>query len=99
MEHKCKALPGNGLGIYRAENFLSGGSWEWCLVVQRLATAEDLEENHYLEDIGDAIWTTVVEISHCPFCGELLPDARPSPSSPEAAFQYVDSSGWDAKVQ
>jgi len=69
MEHRCRALPGNGLGVYRAEHFLNGKNWEWCLVVQRLATESDLEENHHLENIGDTMWTTAVGISYCPFCG------------------------------
>ena len=99
MEHKCRALPGNGLGVYRAEHFLNGESWEWCLVVQRLATESDLEENHYLENIGDTMWTTAVGISYCPFCGDLLPDAKHSMSSIGPEYQHVDYSGWTAKVQ
>ena len=45
MEHKCKELPGSGVGVYRAEHFLTGKNWKWCLVVQRLATESDLGEN------------------------------------------------------
>ena len=99
MEHRCRALPGNGLGVYRAEHFLNGKNWEWCLVVERLATVSDLEENHHLENIGDTMWTTAVGISYCPFCGVLLPDGKHSMSSVEPEYQHVDYSGWTAKVQ
>ena len=99
MEHKCRALPGNGLGVYRAEHFLNGENWEWCLVVQRLATESDLEENYYLENIGDTMWATTVGINYCPFCGDLLPDAKHSMSSPDPEYHHVDYSGWTAKVQ
>ena len=99
LEHRCRALPENGLGVYRAEHFLNGENWEWCLVVQRQATESDLEENHYLENIGDTIWETAVGISYCPFCGDLLPDTQRSMSSPDAEYQHVDYSGWTAKVQ
>ena len=98
LEHRCRALPENGLGVYRAEHFLKGENWEWCLVVQRLATELDLEENHYLENIGDTIWETAVGISYCPFCGDLLPDTKRSMSSPDAEYQHADYSGWTAKV-
>ena len=99
MEHTCTAQPGNGIGVYRAEHFLNGENWEWCLVVQRLATESDLEENHYLENIGDTIRATAVGISHCPFCGYLLPDAKQSMSPPGAEYQHVDYGGWTARVQ
>ena len=99
VEHRCRALPGNGLGVYRAEHFLNGKNWEWCLVAQRQVTESDLEANHYLESIGDTIWSTAIGISYCPFCGDLLPDAKPSKSSPDAEYQNVDYSGWTAKVQ
>ena len=98
-EHRCKALPGNGLGVYRAEHFLNGENWVWCLVAQRRATESDLEANHYLENIGDTIWSTAIGISYCPFRGDLLSDAKRSKSSPDAEYQHVDYSGWIAKVQ
>ena len=99
MEHKCKELPGSGVGVYRAEHFLTGKNWKWCLVVQRLATESDLGENHYLENVGDAIWATAVGISYCPFCGGVLPGTKRSMSSPEAEYQHVDHSSWGARVQ
>ena len=99
MEHRCRGLPGSGLGVYRAEHFLNGENWEWCLVVQRLAIESDLEENHYFENIGDTMWETAVGISYCPFCGELLPDAKHSMASADPEYQHVDYSGWTAKVQ
>ena len=99
MEHKCRALPGTGIGVYRAEHFLRGENWEWCLVVQRLATESDLEENNYLENVGDTIWETAVGISYCPFCGELLPDSKQSLPSGNPEYQHVDYGSWYAKVQ
>ena len=67
--------------------------------MQRLANESDLEENHYLENIGNTIWTTAVGICYCPFCGDPLPDAKRSMSSRDAEYQHVDYSGWTAEVR
>lgn len=65
------------------------------LFVERLATANDLQENHYLEEVGDTLWATAVEIRCCPYCGVELTDARSAMSSDDFGyFIHLDSSGW-----
>jgi hypothetical protein len=98
-EHKCGTLPDHGLAVYRADQFFHNSAWDWCLVVQRLATEIDLEDNHYLETIGQSIWQTVVGISHCPFCGENLSGTSQSASPAKAEFYHLDSSGWRSEPQ
>jgi len=68
-------------------------SENWVLVVSRSATEEDLEENHYLEEVGEEIWSTVVEISHCPYCGKSLGAIR----SREAEIAHFDFNNWNAR--
>lgn len=62
----------------------------WQLVVAREATEQDMQENHYIEEIGEELWSTVIEINHCPYCGKKL---RAEKSS-ELQFVHFDSSGW-----
>lgn len=64
----------------------------WVLSLYREATDDDLEQNHHLEQVGDLIWNTRVEIRHCPFCGAPLAQAE-IPAQPSAPTHY-DSSGW-----
>jgi len=67
---------------------------EWVLMVTRLADEADVEENHYLDSVGDIIWQTVVSINNCPFCGIVLSAVLPA----NIRLRHVDSSGWHNKV-
>ncbi|MCC5452893.1 hypothetical protein LMJ53_14290 [Rheinheimera sp. UJ51] len=52
-EHQCDKLP---VGAYLYKGQLSScGKTLWYLNLVREATEEDLEENHYLDEVGEAI--------------------------------------------
>ena len=66
-KHECQQFPSTGMSLsLNAHSKLLRESPAWHLEIQREATEADLEENHHLEAVGDAIWTTVLEVSHCP---------------------------------
>ena len=98
FEHRCEFMPSEGVYVHRSEHWLQDSNWEWSLVIQRCADESDLEENHYLEEVGDIIWYTVVGIASCPFCGEKLESSSLQVSDRESHFKHVDSSGWSRKV-
>ena len=81
-----------GICIERDGGYLDNDD-VWVLVVAREATEGDLEENHHLEEIGEELWSTVVQISHCPFCGEKLGEVGPG----DVEFAHFDSSEWYTK--
>ena len=95
MEHRCDRPPLEGVTVVPADQFLDGDDWSWCLVVQREASDEDLEENHYLETVGEMIWYTAVGIGHCPYCGTRLPGDDAAPLVRDAEYRHVDSSDWN----
>jgi len=88
--HQCTSQPGS----VRIEK--DGGYFKkvenWVLVVSRSAAEEDLEENHYLEEVGEEMWSTVVEISHCPYCGRFLGKIQ----GQEVEIAHFDHSGWNS---
>ncbi len=92
--HECVQLPDKG--VYIA--FSDDGEAAWKLYIQREATESDLEENHYLETEGDVIWTTMLEITHCPYCGIQLPGLENIDKEVYGKFQHIDSSGWSSKI-
>lgn len=98
-EHRCERIPANGISVLGADYFLPGSGWEWCLVVERQATDQDLEANPILEEIGETIWSTAVGITHCPFCGQQLTEAMERGQDLPPEFVHVDSSGWNFKIQ
>lgn len=93
--HACRDFPEHGVTIQRASDLRDDDSLGWVLSIYREATEEDLGENHYLEQIGELIWNTRLEIRHCPFCGEKLAptESKMPPSSPK----HYDYSGWSVK--
>lgn len=97
-EHRCKFIPSNDIYVYCSDEFLDSEVWEWCLVIQRSACESDLEESHYLDEVGDSIWQTIVGISHCPYCGENLESVKCNDDTREAEFFHVDSSGWKGRI-
>lgn len=90
--HECNQLP-QGIRVERDNGYL-GSSDGWVLVVSREATEEDLEENHYLEAVGENIWTTAVQIAYCPFCGGRLGPLN----EVEDAFVHFDFCQWEASA-
>ena len=92
--HQCDDLPKNGVYITFADE-----ESVWTLTIQKEATESDLEENHYLDIIGDIIWATELEIKCCPFCGEKLPGLENGKNEAYGKFRHIDSSGWTSKIQ
>jgi hypothetical protein len=82
--HECKHMKA-------AEAWVEGKRGNWTLNINRVATESDLEENHYLEYVGQTIEHVALSILFCPYCGEELGQPKPKfvPS-----FQHNDFSKW-----
>ncbi|MBN1997415.1 hypothetical protein JW935_07680 [candidate division KSB1 bacterium] len=93
-KHECSFLPPGGVYIVPSGRDNKG----WMLIIQREATEKDLEENSHLEDIGDVIWRTELEITHCPYCGKVLFECPAPEPKKYGKFRHIDSSGWSSKV-
>ncbi|MGM0988770.1 MAG: hypothetical protein ACQEXI_17575 [Pseudomonadota bacterium] len=89
--HQCANQP----GVIRIEKNSGyfGKEESWVLVVARSATEKDLEENHCLEEVGEDIWSTVVEVSHCPCCGIYLGEIQ----GEQAEIAHFDFSSWNPR--
>ena len=70
--HRCSAMPRQGVEVRRDDELSDADTPIWVLSIYREATEVDLEENHYLERVGEILWNTLLAIRHCPFCGERL---------------------------
>ena len=90
--HECK-YQGPGIRIERSRSYFHE-DFTWQLVITREANELDLENNHELEQVGEVIWSTVVEINNCPYCGEILRDANLE----SIEYALFDSSGWSSKM-
>lgn len=66
--HKCKSMDA-------VEAWLENNQGEWLLNINRVATEQDLEENHYLEEVGQTIEHVAINVLFCPYCGEKLDKA------------------------
>ena len=94
--HQCSALPGEGVEVIYSRNGIDGYDSGWNLIIQRVSTEDDLEENHLLEEVGTTLWETILEISHCPFCGTAL---NKSGEVCEGKFVHRDYSSWSMEIQ
>ena len=92
QKHICDASLNNDgsftMGLNKGDKF-------WRLYICKLATEEDLEENHHLEVIDQTIWQTQIEILHCPFCGDHLVPAENASIRDFGDFQHNDFSKWN----
>jgi len=96
--HECPNLPKAGVQvIYDAQLHQSQKTWR--LNIYREAIEEDLEENHYLETVGELIWSTSVEVAFCPYCGKDLYEGINLPVKALGQFVHYNYSGWNAKAQ
>ncbi len=84
-EHRCQFLPESGLYLLYEKDDPA-----WILHIQKEATESDLEENNNLENIGDIIWLTQIEVRHCPFCGECLTGLESVDSEHYGEFRHHD---------
>jgi hypothetical protein len=96
--HSCDEMPVTGVYVQYGSNLPDRPSC-WSLYLVREATEQDLEENHYLEEVGDSMWAVWHEISFCPHCGIKLesPDVSDEDISAdkETAKAYGASSLFD----
>ena len=96
--HECPNLPKIGVQvIYDAQ--LHHSKKTWRLDIYREATENDLEENHYLETVGELVWSTSVEVAFCPYCGRDLYEGKLLAVEERAQFVHWDYSGWSVKAQ
>jgi hypothetical protein len=89
--HECP-FQGPGIRIEHSRSYFHD-KFTWQLVVTREASARDLDHNHHLENPGDELWSTVVEVNNCPFCGLKLREDKLS----NIDFSHFDSSGWSVE--
>ena len=83
--HKCEL-------IASAEAWIENQDGAWILNINRVATEEDLENNHYLEVPGETVETVAIAVLYCPYCGEQLNESR---ADLIPAFRHFDfSKGW-----
>lgn len=95
--HECEKLPQNGVQIVYSMDNEERKDMTWRLIIRREATEDDLDENTILEEIGETLWETSLEIIHCPFCGKFLPEIAGKTYPDHGKFMHYDFSGWAAK--
>ena len=89
-------MPRQGVEIRRDGELSDADPPDWVLSIYREATESDLAENHYLEEVGQTIWNTLIGIRHCPYCGRRLPgDSDPGPFH----ARHFDYAGWNMQVR
>ncbi|NNJ95898.1 MAG: hypothetical protein HKP12_01915 [Gammaproteobacteria bacterium] len=94
--HECLNLPKVGVQeIYDAQ--LNQPKKTWRLDIFREANEEDLEENHYLETVGEFIWSTSIEVDFCPYCGKHLYEDIPLKVEEIGQYVHCNYSGSCAK--
>ena len=97
--HECERMPANGIQILYAMDHIERDAMTWRLIIRREATEEDLEENHFLEEEGETLWETTLEILFCPFCGKSLLERKDKIFEDHGRFRHDDFSGWARKSQ
>ena len=96
--HECLNLPKMGVQVIY-DTQLHQSKKTWRLDIYREATEEDLEENHYLETVGELLWSTSVEVAFCPYCGKDLYEGNNLTVEELAQVVHWDYSVWSAKAQ
>jgi hypothetical protein len=97
--HECEKLPQVGVQILYSMDTINRKDTIWQLIIRREATADDLMENHNLEEEGQTIWETYLEITHCPYCGECLYGKQNIEFEDVGNFVHYDYSEWKSKRQ
>lgn len=72
--HICEYQPSNIIVEYSRDTFHEDFTWQ--VTYFREAAEEDLENNHYLETVGETLWSLVAEINNCPYCGLSLREQK-----------------------
>lgn len=97
--HECSNLPKKGVQVFYSMDHVIRQNKTWRLIVRREATSEDLMQNHILEEEGQTLWETYLEIAYCPFCGERLCDIQNTGYEDYGQFVHFDYSEWKSKKQ
>ena len=97
--HECENLPSNGVQILYAMDNVERNAMTWRLIIRREATEEYLEENHFLEEEGETLWETSLEIIHFPFCGKNIPEKKDKIYEDHGRFNHNDFPSWAGKRQ
>ncbi|EPJ48059.1 MAG: hypothetical protein OFPII_04090 [Osedax symbiont Rs1] len=82
--HNCESM-------LLAEAWIENRDGNCILNINQTATEEDLEENHYLEEVGQTIFQVAINIKFCPYCGEDLKHPR---NEIIPGFKLYDFSKW-----
>ncbi len=88
--HECSALPSNGIKVIYLHDSDFGFERSWNLVISKEATREDLAGDHRFEQPGELMWSTVLEIANCPFCGTLLLEKGDDGRQVQGRFMHID---------
>ena len=60
--HKCKSM-------HLAEAWIEQDDKSCIFNINRTATEQDLQNNHYFEEVGQTIYQVALNIKFCPYCG------------------------------
>lgn len=82
--HRCKSMD-------HGEAWIEQDDDGYNLRINHVATEQDLEENHHLEEEGQTIDYVVLGVLYCPYCGEHLDRAR---DEIVPTFTFRDLSKW-----
>ena len=96
--HECINLPRSGVRVQYTREFSDLSYDSWRMIIYRETAEEDLERNTFIENIGDLIWVTAMDIIHCPFCGKNLYEGMKQEHIPAGNAVHVDYSDWSAKI-
>jgi hypothetical protein len=93
-EHNCSGIPNEKVSVIPVlEQAKFGQDIQWMLYITKLASEEDLEENHYLENRGDLMWSTTIAIKYCPYCGMELQKENPAEKTESMYSECRDFTG------
>ena len=73
------------------EAWMENDQGGWLLNINHVASEQDLQENHYLEEVGQPTEHVAINILFCPYCGEKV-DKISAEITP--FFTHNDYSKW-----
>ena len=97
--HQCEEMPTSGVEVLWSMDETGRKCKTWRLVIRREATEEDVDNNYDLEEVGQTLWETFLEITHCPFCGKKLYNKDDFDFDDYGKFIHYDYSEWDRKTE
>ncbi|MFH2000391.1 MAG: hypothetical protein ABIK28_11965 [Planctomycetota bacterium] len=97
--HECDKLPDHGVQVIYSMDNVNRKTKTWRLIIRREATSDDLEDNPILEEEGQTLWETSLEIMHCPYCGDSLLDVKDEIFEDLGKYVHTDYSAWHVRRQ